>query len=1278
MSWLDTLRGGVFKLSLVASALILSTSLNAKSVNSNEVGKEENLYLINSSNATKDITTEKDKYQQIGFDNKGIDPTPEQRITLSGNITNDGVSLIRDFKGDVLENTSGIINGTITNNVSTQSVPKALRDYYYNNPESIQGQKEEILEFAKDLERVQAVTGKNINMVIDTAKITSDIVNNGGLYVTDSGLKSVTNNGVLFVDWSGIINEGGVAISGNGDVILEDAEIKGTLNAKDLYVMGKPKKESAPYVARKTSQPQNDHVTSVNDVNTTNLAKFETSIVKGKVTANTKASANNSFYGFNTTFQGAIDNQNGKARFILSDIQNGVKSKGDIEIYGTKIKGNVETDGKFISGAHQKELANKHFSTLLNSEKIASAEDMKRLDEIMNNEEKFLPLIKAATSNSHDIDSTTFYKDALKYVDSEEMETGDLIANGGIDATGFEMSGDGVVKVTKGDINTIVSSFENTGGIYITEGNLNANNSSFTSDVNIAKGDLKALGNLLEEKRDESGERVKDKNGNQEYNPAFSYIDNDDAINTMSRFANINVNDGNISLTNTYADNIIANNKATSSKTITLKNAVINKLTHGTNLKDAEFNVNANKALFRESVTNYGSINAVSSSFDKDVKAKNLSLSGIVEDVERLDKEARVYHGEISYDANIAASNNLSLTGIESAYKLDKSANTTLLQAKDININSSAIKAQVIGNADISDDLTTGVLANQVSAANFYKDPISKGSSINLNNAIVFGDMKADKLNVNGSKITGRILANDLNASNNTFIMGGTNNTFLGTMIARNSTSGKANEIGLLGLSVNNGKADATNLANLPLALLKIGNGNATAEDFVTKIGVYDGLSVYSLDKKNILSGTLKQGDEDYIYYSVVANPINAAASRADASKTSDNFSADSKSGADKSILDNASSSVGAIAQKANEVAKGTASDEVMAKANNTANDTSKIVANETSLDKAIEEAQTDIKNAAIEEAIKVGSNINGNEIELTLKGANTKALTDAKNMLNQTYYSYVSEWNNLNKRMGELRNNDGKNAGIWIRSFGGEGKIDSAKIKYYEVQFGADKQTSTNYGELYSGVMANIGQSTSNSSNSKVKNHGIGAYVSLVGNDGLFIDATARYTNHKSTFKDNVWLGDLKDSGSGFLGSVEAGYRMGSDFYLEPSAELILGYVPMANLKGNDKVTLKSEGKFMGAAKVALSAGANINDTFGLRASVGGAFDLNNTPTITLSDGTTTRVEKGFKDSRGFASVGANFNLGKNTKFSLDAEKSFSGKYNTNYNINGTLRYSF
>lgn len=1196
-------------------------------------------------------------------------PTPEQRITLSGNITNDGVSIIRDTKGNVFEDTSGIISGKIINNSSTQSVPKALRDYYYNNSDSIQGEKDKILEFAKDLERVQSATGKNINMVIDTALVTSDIENNGGLYVTDSGLKSVTNNGVLFVDWSGIINEGGVAISGNGDVFLEDAEIKGTLNAKDLYVMGKPKKESTPYVARKTIQPQNDNVTSVDDVNTTNSAKFETSIVKGNVVANTKASANNSFYGFNTTFRGAIDNQNGKARFILSDIQNGVKSKGDIEIYGTKINGNVETEGKFISGAHQKELVDKHFASLLNSEKIASAEDMKKLDEIMGNEENYLPIVKAATSNFYtEIDSTTFYKDALKYVDSEDLISGDLIANGGIDTTGFEMKGTGVVRVAKGDINTIVSSFENTGGVYITEGNLNANNTEFASDVNIAKGDLNALGNLLTDKADKSG-----------LNPAFNYIEDDDAINTMSRFKNINVNDGNISLTNTYAEGIIANDKATSSKTITLKNAVIDNLTHGTNLKDVDFNVNANKALFGESVINYGSINAVSSVFDKDIKTKNLSLSGIVEDVERLDKEAGVYHGEISYNANIAASNNLSLTGIESAYKLDKSANTTLLQAKNINITSSAIKAQVIGNADINDDLTTGVLANQVSAANFYKDPISKGSSINLNNAIVFGDIKADKLNANGSKITGRILANDLNASNNTFIMGGTNNTFLGTMIARNSTSGANNEIGLLGLSVNNGKADASNLANLPLALLKVGAGTANAENFVTKIGVYDGLSVYSLDKKNILSGTLKQTDGDYIYYSVVANPVNAVASRADASKTSDNFSADSKSGADKSILDNASSSVGAIAQNASDVAKGTASDEVMAKANNTANDTSKIVANETSLDKAIEEAQADIKNAAIEEAIKVeNTSTNGNEIELTLKGANTKALKDAKNMLNQTYYSYVSEWNNLNKRMGELRNNDSKNAGIWIRNFGGVGKIDNAKIKYYEVQFGADKQTSTNYGELYAGVMANIGQNTSNSSDSKVKNHGFGAYVSLVGNDGLYIDATARYTHHKSTFKDNVWLGDLKDSGSGFLGSVEAGYRMGSDFYLEPSAELIVGYIPMANLKGNDKVTLKSEGKFMGAAKVALSAGANINDSFGLRASVGGAFDLNKTPTITLSDGTTTRVEKGFKDSRGFASVGANFNLGNNTKFSLDAEKSFSGKYNTNYNINGTLRYSF
>lgn len=1180
---------------------------------------------------------------------------------ITGDIVNNGAFLLDHEGGGVHK--EHVLTGSFTNNKSLVDFNQALIDPQFT---------EEKVGFFKKL--LSLNKNYKINGLIDGIQVDlaegKKITNNSGLHVSNIEIKSlgttIENNDLFVLDEGAIESSSGVAISGNGDVILLDAEVKGALNAKDLYVLGTPGKGDIPYVARKTIQPANEHVTSVDDVNTTNSAKFETSIVKGNVIANTKASASNSFYGFNTTFKGAIDNQNGKARFILSDIQNGVKSKGDIEIYGTKINGNVETEGKFISGAHQKELLNKHFASLLNGEKIANIEDMKKIDGL--SEEYFLPLIKAATSNSHDVDSTTFYKDALKYVDSEDLISGDLIANGGIDTTGFEMKGTGAVKVAKGDINTIVSSFENTGGVYITEGNLNANNTEFASDVNIAKGDLNALGNLLTDKADKSG-----------LNPAFNYIEDDDAINTMSRFKNINVNDGNISLTNTYAEGIIANDKATSSKTITLKNAVINNLTHGANKKDAEFNVNANKALFGESVINYGSINAVSSVFDKDVKTKNLSLSGIVEDVERLDKEAGEYHGEISYNANIAASNNLSLTGIESAYKLDKSANTTLLQAKNINITSSAIKGQVIGNANISDDLTTGVMASGVSAANFYKDPISKGSSINLNNAIVFGDIKADKLNANGSKITGRILANDLNASNNTFIMGGTNNTFLGTMIARNSTSGANNEIGLLGLSVNNGKADATNLANLPLALLKVGAGTANTENFVTKIGVYDGLSVYSLDKKNILSGTLKQTDGDYIYYSVVANPVNAVASRADASKTSDNFSADSKSGADKSILDNASSSVGAIAQNASDVAKGTASDEVMAKANNTANDTSKIVANEASLDKAIEEAQADIKNAAIEEAVKVeNTSTNSNEIELTLKGANTKALKDAKNMLNQTYYSYVSEWNNLNKRMGELRNNNGKNAGIWIRNFGGVGKIDNAKIKYYEVQFGADKQTSTNYGELYTGVMANIGQNTSNSSDSKVKNHGFGAYVSLVGNDGLYIDATAKYTHHKSTFKDNVWLGDLKDSGSGFLGSVEAGYRMGSDFYLEPSAELIVGYIPMANLKGNDKVTLKSEGKFMSAAKVALSAGANINDGFGLRASVGGAFDLNKTPTITLSDGVTTRVEKGFKDSRGFASVGANFNLGNNTKFSLDAEKTFSGKYNTNYNINGTLRYSF
>lgn len=1201
---------------------------------------------------------------------------------ITGDIVNNGAFLLDHEGGGVHK--EHVLTGGFTNNKSLVDFNQALIDPQFT---------EEKVGFFKKL--LSLNKNYKINGLIDGIQVDlaegKKITNNSGLHVSNIEIKSlgttIENNDLFVLDEGAIESSSGVAISGNGDVILLEADVNGSVSAKDLYVMGTPVGNDKPLIARDPSILHGEQTSDLygGDITSSNLAQFETAVIGGKVTANTTASANNSFYGFNTIFKGTIDNQNGNARFILSDIQNGVKSKGDIEIYGTKINGNVETEGKFISGAHQKELVNKHFSSLLNGEKIVSIEDMKKINEIMGNENSFLAGIKAASLNKHtEIDNTTFYKDALKYLDSEYMKSGDLIANGGIDVTGFGMRGAGAVKVAKGDINVIASDFDNTGGIYIAEGSLNANNSDFRTDVNIAKGDLKALGNMLQAKKDEQGNRIKDKDGNVVFNPAFKYIEDSEAKNTMSRFKNINVSDGNISLTNTYAENITANDKATSSKTITLKNTVINNLAHGANKKDAEFNVNANKAFFGESVINYGSINAVSSVFKKDVKAKNLSLSGISEDVQRLDEGDTIYQGEIGYNANIAASNNLSLIGVQSAYKLDKTPNTALLQAKDINISNSAIKAQVIGNADISDDLTTGVMASGVSAANFYKDPISKGSSINLNNAIVFGDMKADKLNVNSSKITGRILANDLNTSNNTFIMGGTEDTFLGTMIARNSTSGADNEIGLLGLSVNNNKADATKLANLPLALLKIGKGNANAEKFVTKIGVYDGLSVYELDKKNILSGTLKQDDGDYIYYSVIANQNPVLKSQNSSSytmqlasaSTSEKFTEDSKSGANKSVLDDTNSSVGIIAQNADKVAAGTASDEVMKNANKTTNDTSKIVSEQSgSLDKVIEEAQKDITNTAKEEAQKVE---NTNEIELTLKGANTKALKDAKNMLNQTYYSYVSEWNNLNKRMGELRNNDGKNTGIWIRNFGGEGKIDNAKIKYYEVQFGADKQNSTSYGELFSGIMANIGQNTSNSSNSKVKNYGIGAYFSVVANSGLFIDATARYTYHKSTFNDNIWLGNLKNSAGGFLGSIELGYRMGSDFYLEPSAELILAYIPTTSLKGNDKLTLKSEAKFMSATKLALSAGAKINDNFALRASVGGAFDLNKTPTMTLSDSVITRVEKGFKDSRGFASVVANFNLGNNTKFSLDTEKTFGGKYNTNYNINATLRYSF
>lgn len=296
------------------------------------------------------------------------------------------------------------------------------------------------------------------------------------------------------------------------------------------------------------------------------------------------------------------------------------------------------------------------------------------------------------------------------------------------------------------------------------------------------------------------------------------------------------------------------------------------------------------------------------------------------------------------------------------------------------------------------------------------------------------------------------------------------------------------------------------------------------------------------------------------------------------------------------------------------------------------------------------------------------------------------KAVTQMiDNSLNQVFFSYVLEWNNLQKRMGELRNNT--SSGFWTRAYVGESSYkDYNKTKFYEFQLGIDKLNESNYYKNYTGLVLNQSiYKLGNNLSGDIKGTGFGIYNSTIFDNGFYIDAIAKYINYKNDFtlyvkNQNEVLNSLKaKNSSSLIASVELGYRKDfNNFYLEPQIEFITGYVGKQELSSEDKkLNLKSDSFVPFNIKTALFMGANY-EKFALRAGVGYAADLINNAKKTIKDLDSTSIYNGKKDSRAFVNLSNTYKINEKSTLNLEFERTFGGDLNIDYSFNLVYRYSF
>ncbi len=275
---------------------------------------------------------------------------------------------------------------------------------------------------------------------------------------------------------------------------------------------------------------------------------------------------------------------------------------------------------------------------------------------------------------------------------------------------------------------------------------------------------------------------------------------------------------------------------------------------------------------------------------------------------------------------------------------------------------------------------------------------------------------------------------------------------------------------------------------------------------------------------------------------------------------------------------------------------------------------------------------------------------------------------------------TWRQENNDLNKRLGELRDSEGKE-GVWARMVRGEAKygLRNMKNQYNYYQVGYDTKVGHNWtvGAAYSKTDG----TTSFSSGTSDNNHdGVAIYGSYLADDGSFVDLIAKYSHLDTEYHVAGGAGDGDYDNNAFALSAEYGKRFHghNGFWIEPQVELTYGTVDAADYttKRGVKVHHDSMNSLVGRLGFALGKDIKAGHLYA-RASY--LYDFDGDTSMTMSH---NGSRAHFKDDIGGGwwevGVGANLNLSKATHMYIDVEKTYGGDVVTPWQWGIGFRYSF
>ena len=276
---------------------------------------------------------------------------------------------------------------------------------------------------------------------------------------------------------------------------------------------------------------------------------------------------------------------------------------------------------------------------------------------------------------------------------------------------------------------------------------------------------------------------------------------------------------------------------------------------------------------------------------------------------------------------------------------------------------------------------------------------------------------------------------------------------------------------------------------------------------------------------------------------------------------------------------------------------------------------------------------------------------------------------------------TWRQENNDMNKRLGELRDSNGQH-GVWVRMVRGQADYNSIDNQYNTYQLGYDEKLSTNPEWTVGAAVSYTDGSSDFASGSGENTHkSIAFYGSKLSEDGSFVDLIAKYgrLEHEFNVAEDTLSGEYATNG--YSVSAEYGKRFEKEngFWIEPQVELTYGRVTEAdyvNKQGN-KVVQEDMDSLVGRLGFRLGRDIKQGNVY-VRASYLYDFDGETAVSFTDSEGHKRVMEADLGGGWFEVGVGTNYNLSDATYLYFDVEKTYGGDVATPWQWNAGVRYSF